>query len=226
MSFSERTQSLIGQKNIEALSHKKVIVFGCGGVGGYVIEMLARTGIGELSIVDFDSVSESNINRQIIADYSTIGKKKVDCFAKRIDLINPNCKVNTFAKKVTPENIGEFELLKYDFVVDCIDDVKSKVALIKFCKTNNIEIVSSMGAGNRYDTPNFVVADISKTQNDRLARAVRQRLKKENILHTKVVYTKSLPKVQKVVGSIAYYPACCGIVMASYIINCLIESID
>lgn len=226
MSFSERTQSLIGQKNIEILSHKKVIVFGCGGVGGYVVEMLARTGIGELTIVDFDIVSESNINRQIIADYSTIGQRKVDCFAKRIGLINPNCKVNTFAKKVTPENVEEFALPQYDFVVDCIDDVNGKVALIKFCKSNNIQIVSSMGAGNRFDIPNFVISDISKTQNDRLARAVRQRLKKENILHTKVVYTKSVPKIQKIIGSIAYYPACCGIVMASYIINCLIQPID
>ena len=227
MSFCERTVALIGQENFDRLASKNIIVFGCGGVGGYVIEMLARTGIGSLCLVDFDAVAESNINRQIIALYDTVGQYKTECFAKRIEKINKSCKVQTFNEKLSAENIDKFDLKQFDYVVDCIDDVKAKVELIKYCEKNKIKLISSMGAGNRFDMPNFVVGDIFDTKNDGLAKAVRTRLKKEGIKKAKVAWTASLPnKVDddsSVVGSIAYYPAMCGITIASYVINELIK---
>ena len=223
MSIFERTIALIGQENFDKLSKSKIIVFGCGGVGGYAIEMLARTGVGNLTIVDFDKVSESNINRQIIALTNSVGEFKTRCFKSRIDQINKDCKVKTFEEKLTKENIEDFELKNYDFVIDCIDDVGAKVELIKYCNKGKIKLISSMGAGNRFDMPKFEVCDIFDTKNDGLAKAVRARLKKEGIKNAKVVATTSLPKKQSVVGSIAYYPSACGITIASYVVNELIK---
>lgn len=223
MSFNERTVALIGQEKYDKLTCKNVIVFGCGGVGGYVVEMLARTGVGNLTLVDFDTVSESNINRQIIALNDTVGEYKTDCFAKRIAKINKNCKVKVFNKKLSSENVEEFDLKQFDYVVDCIDDVKAKVELIKYCNFNKIKLVSSMGAGNRFDMPNFVVCDIFETKNDGLAKAVRTRLKKDGIKKAKVVSTTNLPQKCDVVGSIAYYPAMCGITISAFVINELIK---
>lgn len=223
MAFDERTVALLGEDKINFLKDKKVIVFGAGGVGGYVIEMLARTGVGTITMVDFDVVSESNINRQIIATIQTIGKLKVDCFLDRILQINPNCKVNAVAKKLTEQNVQDFNLQSYDIVIDCIDMVKSKVALIKYCFENNIKIISSMGAGNRYELPKFEICDIYKTKNDGLAKAVRTRLKKLGVKHSLVCYSAQDAKKQKVVGSIAYFPATCGIYIGAYVINELIK---
>ena len=219
MGFDERTKQLIGEENNFKLQSKKVIVFGVGGVGGYVVEMLARTGIGELAIVDFDVVSESNINRQIIADTSTVGKLKVDCFKQRILAINPNCKVAVYAQKVDETNVNTFELEKYDYVVDCIDMLSGKVALIKFCKEKGINIISSMGAGNRYQIPKFEICDINKTKNDGLARALRYKLRKLGINHTMVCYTSQEAKKSKIIGSIAYFPAMAGINISAFVIN-------
>ena len=219
MGFNERTKQLIGEENNFKLQSKKVIVFGVGGVGGYVVEMLARTGIGELAIVDFDVVSESNINRQIIADTSTVGKLKVDCFKQRILAINPNCKVAVYAQKVDEANVSTFELEKYDYVVDCIDMLSGKVALIKFCKEKGINIISSMGAGNRYQIPKFEICDINKTKNDGLARALRYKLRKLGINHTMVCYTSQEAKKSKIIGSIAYFPAMAGINISAFVIN-------
>lgn len=224
MSFCERTVLLVGEQNIKKLQNKKVIIFGCGGVGGYVVEMLARTGIGSLCLVDFDTVSESNINRQIIALTDTIGQYKTDCFADRIKKINKDCNVCVHNQKLSAESIDMFDLKQYDYVIDCIDDVKAKVELIKYCDQNKIKLVSSMGAGNRYDMPNFVVGDIFDTKNDGLAKAVRIRLKKAGIKKAKVVYTTNLPSKSDVVGSIAYYPAMCGITISAFVINQLIKS--
>ena len=219
MSFDERTIALIGKENNQKLQNKSVIIFGVGGVGGYALEVLARTGIKNITIVDFDSVSESNINRQIIATFDTIGKLKVDCFKERVKSINPNCNLTTFAEKLTEENISSFCLEKYDFVVDCIDDVKAKVALMKYCYDNKIKIISSMGAGNRYQMPKFEICDIYKTQNDGLAKAIRTRLKKLGVKKSLVCYTSQDAKKQNVVGSIAYFPASCGIYIGSFVIN-------
>jgi tRNA A37 threonylcarbamoyladenosine dehydratase len=223
MSFNERTIALIGEDNIKKLNSKKVIVFGVGGVGGYVVEMLARSNIGEITLVDFDVVSESNINRQIIATTQSINKLKVECIKDRILAINPNCKVNIFAEKLTTENISIFNLKKYDFVIDCIDMVTSKIALIKFCYDNKIKIISSMGAGNRFELPKFEICDIFKTENDGLAKAIRSKLRSLGVKRSLVCYSKQNAKKQKVIGSIAYFPASCGINIAAYVINYFIK---
>ncbi len=219
MNTDERTIALIGEENLNRLKSKKVIVFGVGGVGGYVVEMLARTNIGEITLVDFDTVSESNINRQIIANLNTIGKLKVDCFKERILSINPNCKITTFAKKIDDNNIEIFDLKQYDYVVDCIDMLFSKVALVKYCKENGIKIISSMGAGNRFEMPHFEICDISKTHDDGLARKLRLELRKLGINHTMVCYSNQPAKKQKIIGSIAYFPAMAGINIGAFVIN-------
>ena len=223
MSINERTIALIGEDNLKKIQSKKVIVFGVGGVGGYVTEMLVRSSVSQITLVDFDVVSESNINRQIIANNSNIGKLKVDCFKNRILEINPNCRVNTFAIKLTPENLYSFELKNYDFVIDCIDMVTSKIALIKFCYDNNIKIISSMGAGNRFEIPNFEICDIFKTENDGLAKALRSKLRELGVKHSLVCYSKQNAKKQKQIGSIAYFPASCGINIAAFVINYFIK---
>ena len=225
MSFNERTIALIGEENVKKLASKKVIVFGVGGVGGYVVEMLARSGVEKITLVDFDTVSDSNINRQIIATKSSVGKLKVDCFKERIEQINPQCKVGIFAEKLTAENISIFNLKQYDFVIDCIDMVSSKIALIKFCYDNNIKIISSMGAGNRFEVPEFKICDIFKTENDGLAKAIRAKLREIGVKHTTVCYSKQDAKKQKQIGSIAYFPAACGINIAAYVINSFLKEI-
>lgn len=223
MGKDERTIALLGLDNFEKIKSKKVIIFGVGGVGGYVTEMLARTGVETLTLVDFDTVSESNINRQIIANLSSVGKLKVECFKERILNINPNCNIKIFAEKLTGENISVFDLKSYDYVIDCIDDVNAKISLIEFCNQNGIKIISSMGAGNRYQVPKFEICDISKTKNDGLARAIRYRLRKIGINHLTVCYTEQDAKKQNVVGSIAYFPAMAGITIASFVINKFLE---
>lgn len=223
MSFNERTVALIGQDKYDTLKNKRVIVFGCGGVGGYTIEMLARCGVESITIVDFDTVSESNLNRQIIATTNTIGKLKVDCFKERIATINKDCKVLAINQKLTTENIQKFNLQQYDYVIDCIDMVTSKVALIKHCYFNNINLISSMGTGNKYQVPQFEICDIYNTKNDGLAKAMRNLLKKENVKSAKVIYSCQDAKKQQVLGSIAYFPAMCGIMLASYVVNELIK---
>ena len=219
MSFDERTEALIGREKLDLLKSKRVIVFGVGGVGGFVVEMLARTGFEHITIVDFDTVSESNLNRQIIALTENIGKKKVDCFVERIKSINPNCKVDAICEKLKPENIENFELKEYDFVIDCIDMVTSKIALIKYCYDNKIKIISSMGAGNRFDIPKFEICDIFKTQNDGLAKALRTKLRQIGVKHSLVCYSSQDAKKQKQIGSIAYFPASAGITISAYITN-------
>lgn len=223
MSIFERTSQLIGEHNIEKLNNSHVAVFGVGGVGGHTVEFLVRTGVGEVTIVDFDTVSESNINRQIIALHSTVGKLKVDVFKDRLLDINPNLKINVFPIKFCGESIHQIFSKNFDYVVDAIDDVSNKVLLIQTCKEKNIPIVSAMGAGNRCDIPNFQVEDIFKTYNDGLAKVMRKRLRDVGIDKHTVVFTKSISKpAGNVVGSIAYYPSMCGCVLSAYVINQLI----
>jgi tRNA A37 threonylcarbamoyladenosine dehydratase len=225
MNIYERTIALIGEDKLKILNEKKVIVFGCGGVGGYAIETLVRSGIENITIVDFDVVAESNINRQIIANTQTVGKFKVDCFKERIGLINPKAKVNAVNGKITPENIKEFNLEQYDYVIDCIDMVTSKVALIKYCYEHKIKIISSMGTGNRFEIPKFEICDIFKTQNDGLAKVMRNLLKKAGVKHSTVIYSSQNAKKQKIIGSIAYFPATSGIIICAYVINELLKEI-
>lgn len=225
MSFLDRTKILIGENGIKKLESSKVILFGCGGVGGYVAEMLVRSGIGEITIVDFDKIDETNINRQIIALQSNVGQNKVDVLKSRLLDINANCNVTALCLKYTKDS----DLLNnyYDYVIDAIDSVNDKVALIVNAHKNNLKIVSAMGAGNRCDIPTFLVTDIEKTYNDGLAKVIRKKLREEGITKHKVVFTSSLKQTDSnIVGSIAYYPAMCGCVMASFVINELLNNIN
>lgn len=228
MSFKERTKILIGDNGIKKLQNSHIAVFGVGGVGGYTCEMLVRAGIGEITIVDFDIVSESNINRQIVALHSTIGKLKVDVFKQRLLDINPLLKINTYPIKFCKENINElFDNKHYDYVVDAIDDLNNKVLLIKTCHNRNFNIISAMGAGNRCDIPIFKVADIYSTYNDGLAKLLRKRLRNENISDHKVVFTQSISQPKSnIIGSISYYPSMCGCTLCAYVINELLSGVN
>ena len=224
MSFTERTELLIGKEGVEKLNSCHVAIFGVGGVGGYTCEMLARAGVGELTIIDFDVVSTSNINRQIIALNSTVGRLKVDVLKERLLDINPNLKVNALPVKFGEDTINEVFKTDFDYVVDAIDMVSNKVTLIKTCHDKNINIISAMGAGNRCVIPQFEVADIYKTYNDGLAKVLRKKLRELGVEKHTVVFTKNIPIPNAdVVGSISYYPSMCGCVLAGYVINELLK---
>jgi len=222
--MTERTELLIGKEKLSKLNNSHVAVFGVGGVGGYVAEMLVRAGVGEITIIDFDKVDITNLNRQIIALNSTVGKQKVEVMKDRLLDINPNLKITVFNEKYLPDNHDMFFTKKYDYVVDAIDMVSSKVDLIKYCHEHNIEIISAMGAGNRYTVPDFKVVDIFSTFNDGLAKVIRKKLREEGILKHKVAFTENIANPNgEVIGSISYYPAMCGCVIAGYVVNELMK---
>ncbi len=221
-----RTSLIFGEDNINKLSSCKVAVFGIGGVGGYVSEALARSGVGKLTLIDGDVVSVSNINRQIIALTSTVGRYKADVMKERILDINPDAEVDTINSFITPENIEDFKLCDYDYVVDAIDDIKAKLALVKFCYDNSIPIISAMGAGNKLDATGFEVSDIFKTSVCPLARIMRRELKKLGVDKLKVVYSKEEPKNppykiegEKTVGSLAFVVSVMGLIIAGEVIK-------
>lgn len=219
-----RTAQLIGEENVKNLFSKHVIVFGCGGVGGFVVEALARSGIGKISLVDNDSVNISNINRQIIALHSTVGKQKVDVLKNRILDINPNCQVFTFNTFFLPENSHSFDFSQYDYVVDAVDTVTAKIEIIKKSKDSNVPIISSMGTGNKLNPLAFKVADISKTNVCPLARVMRNELKKRGISKVKCVYSEELPVIQtQTPASIAFVPSVAGLLIASEVIKDLLK---
>ena len=220
-----RTEILIGKENMDILSNAHVLVIGVGGVGGYVVEMLARSGVGELTIVDFDRVATSNINRQIIALSSTVGMPKVEVMKKRILEINPSCKVNSIFEKFTSQNANKILDGKIDFVIDAIDNLENKVLLVKESKLRNLNIISAMGAGNRVGVPKFEICDVFKTYNDGLARKFRKMLKDNNISNLTVAFSSeiALKTSENVVGSTSYGPAMCGATISGYVINCLIN---
>ncbi|MBQ5779390.1 MAG: tRNA threonylcarbamoyladenosine dehydratase [Paludibacteraceae bacterium] len=219
-----RTAQLIGEENVKNLFFKHVIVFGCGGVGGFVVEALARSGIGKISLVDNDNVNISNINRQIIALHSTAGKQKVDVLKNRILDINPNCQVFTFNTFFLPENSHSFDFSQYDYVVDAVDTVTAKIEIIKKSKDANVPIISSMGTGNKLNPLAFKVADISKTNVCPLARVMRNELKKRGISKVKCVYSEELPVIQtQTPASIAFVPSVAGLLIASEVIKDLMK---
>lgn len=219
-----RTAQLIGEENVKNLFSKHVIVFGCGGVGGFVVEALARSGTGKISLVDNDSVNISNINRQIIALHSTVGKQKVDILKNRILDINPNCQVFTFNTFFLPENSHSFDFSQYDYVVDAVDTVTAKIEIIKKSKDANVPIISSMGTGNKLNPLAFKVADISKTNVCPLARVMRNELKKRGISKVKCVYSEELPVIQaQTPASIAFVPSVAGLLIASEVIKDLMK---
>ncbi|MDP4176996.1 MAG: tRNA threonylcarbamoyladenosine dehydratase [Bacillota bacterium] len=190
-----RTELLIGKEALDKLKEKKVAVFGIGGVGGYTIEALARTGIGSLILIDDDTVCLTNINRQIHATFKTISKDKVEAAKERILEINPKCEVITHKTFVTADNIDDILTDDVDYVVDAIDTVTTKIALVVWCKERNINIISCMGTGNKLDPTQFKVADLYKTKVCPLAKVMRYELKRRGVKNLKVVYSEEIPIV-------------------------------
>ena len=231
MQFS-RTALLIGESGVKKLNNARVAVFGVGGVGGYVVEALARSGVGALDLVDKDRVSESNINRQIIALHSTLGRLKTEVAAERARDINPKITITTHDFFYLPETATRFDFTQYDYIVDAIDTVSGKIALIENAKRCNVPVISSMGAGNKLDPTAFEVADISKTSVCPLARVMRQELKKRGIERVKVVYSKEEAKKTQetdgetgkpIAGSVAFVPSVVGLIIAGEVIKDLIK---
>ena len=252
----QRTEMLIGKEALEKLFQAHVAVFGVGGVGGYVVEALARAGIGALTLIDHDTFSESNLNRQILATHDTIGRRKVDVAKERILSINPDCKVSTMpvfvltadakekaaAEAPDPENekldfqsIDSFDFSCYDYVVDAIDTVTGKLAIIEKAKREGVKVISCMGTGNKMDPTEFRVADLYKTSVCPLAKVMRRECKKRGIESLKVVYSTEEPikpvkqeeqnenvRQKDVPGSNSFTPAAAGLVIASEVVKDLI----
>lgn len=230
----KRTDALIGSEALGKLNNAKVAVFGIGGVGGYVVEALARSGIGHFLLVDSDEVDITNINRQIIALDSTVGKSKVSVMKERIIDINPSADVEIRECFYLPENSNEFDFSKYDYIVDAVDTVTAKINIITKSKECNVDVISAMGAGNKLDPTAFKVADISKTKVCPLAKVMRYELKKRGIKDVKVVYSEEEPitsgieadgesKRRSIPASIAFAPSVMGLIMASEVIKDLIK---
>ncbi len=213
---------LFGGEALKKLNLSRVAVFGIGGVGGYVVEALARSGVGALDLIDGDKVAESNINRQIYALQSTVGQYKCDVAAKRVADINPDCKVTTHKLFYLPET--DFDFSVYDYIVDAIDTVTGKLAIIENAKIANVPVISCMGAGNKKDPTAFEVADIYSTSVCPLARVMRRELKKRGIEKLKVVYSKEEPvKSDGVPASCAFVPSVAGLIIAGEVIKQLIK---
>ena len=220
----ERTSLLVGEEAISKLNNSKVLIFGVGGVGGYVAEALARTGVGSITIVDKDKVSESNINRQIIALHSTVGRDKVDVLKERMVDINPDIQVDARKCFFLPDNAHEFDFAQYDYIVDAVDTVTAKLQIIVQAKEAEVPVISAMGAGNKVHPEMFEIADIYKTEMCPLAKVMRRELKNRGIKKLKVVYSKEKPVYKgDVPGSIAFSPSVAGLLMASEVVRDLCE---
>ncbi len=246
-----RTQLVYGEEVMKKLASSRVAVFGIGGVGGYVVEALVRSGIGALDMIDDDKVCLTNINRQIIATRKTIGKYKVDVAEERVHDINPDCDVKTYKTFFLPETKDEFDFTQYDYVVDAIDTVTGKLGIIECCQDANVPVISSMGAGNKVNASMFEVADIYKTSVCPLAKVMRHECRKRGIKKLKVVYSKEQPRrpledmsiscrqhcicppgtVRKcterrdIPGSTAFVPSVVGLIIAGEVINDLAAKI-
>ncbi|MCR4900437.1 MAG: tRNA threonylcarbamoyladenosine dehydratase [Treponema sp.] len=219
-----RTEKLIGPDAMKKLKASHVAIFGIGGVGGYVAEALARSGVFKLDLIDKDNVDLTNLNRQIIALHSTVGRPKVDVMKERILDINPKAQVKTFQCFYLPETCEQFDFSEYDYVVDAVDTVTAKLALIGQAKEAGVPIICSMGAGNKLDPSLFEVADISKTSVCPLARVIRQECKKRGIKDVKVVYSKEKPVIRDTVpASCAFVPSAAGLIIASQVIKDLLK---
>jgi len=230
-----RQSLLIGGENTQKLINSSVIIFGLGGVGGFTVESLSRAGIGTITLVDFDTVDITNLNRQIIATHSSIGEEKTKLFKNRILDINPNATVNIHNLRVTPDNAKTlFDNIKYDYIVDAIDTVSAKLALVGISKDRSIPIISSMGFGNKLDPTTIQIADISKTSVCPLARTIRKELKKRRIKKVKTVFSTEIAIKPKNpndsrekavnVGSVSFVPSVAGLIIAGEVIKDLIKS--
>ncbi|SDA27369.1 tRNA A37 threonylcarbamoyladenosine dehydratase [Ruminococcus sp. YE71] len=223
-----RIEALLGEEAVAGLRSKRVAVFGVGGVGGFAVEALARSGIGTLDLIDSDTVALSNLNRQIIALHSTLGQPKVKAAADRIRDIDPEVTVNPHECFFLPENADSFDFTQYDYVIDAIDTVSGKIAIIEKAKAAGVPVISAMGAGNKLDPTAFRVADISKTKVCPLAKVVRYELKKRGITGVKAVYSEEEPKKRtdgekRVPASAAFVPSVMGLIIAGEVIKDLIK---
>lgn len=228
-----RLELLIGQEAMSRLTRKRVAVFGIGGVGGHVAEALARSGVGALDLIDKDTVDVTNLNRQIVALHSTIGKSKVDVMKERILDINPECQVHAYQCFYLPETKDDFDFTQYDYVVDAVDTVTAKIQLVMEAKRCKTPIISSMGAGNKMNPAAFEVADLYQTSVCPLARVMRRELKKRGISQLKVVYSREeaihpdFPEGEEVVpGSNAFVPSVAGLILASEVVKDLVKNPD
>lgn len=231
----QRTGLLIGEEGIEKLKNAKVVIFGVGGVGGFATEALARAGIGTIIIVDNDDVDITNINRQIIATYDTVGRDKVDVMKERIKSINKDCNVITYKKFVLSDEFKEIIPPDCDYVVDAIDTVAAKISLAVYCEENGINIISSMGTGNKFDPTRFKIADIYDTSVCKLAKVMRYELRKRGVKKLKVIYSDEIPTKpdvneeimknttkRQVPGSISFVPPVAGMIAASAVVRDLV----
>lgn len=230
-----RTELLLGKDAMDKLSKARVAVFGIGGVGGYAVEALARSGIGQLDLIDNDVIAESNINRQLIALNSTVGMAKVDAAEQRVLDINPNCIVRKHKIFYMPETENQFDFFEYDYIIDAIDTVTGKIALAVNANTANTPIISSMGAGNKIDATMFEVTDIYKTSVCPLAKVMRYELRKRNIKKLKVVYSKEPARKilantaedcsssRNIPASCAFVPSVAGLILGGEVIKDLIK---
>lgn len=225
-----RTEMLLGEEALRRLQKSRVAVFGVGGVGGYVVEALTRSGVGALELIDKDVVSVSNINRQIIALTSTVGMPKVKAAARRAQDINPSVRVRTYQLFYTPETAGGFDFSHYDYVVDAVDTVSAKIELVLRAQEAGVPVISSMGAGNKLDPTRFELADIYKTSVCPLARVMRRELKARGVKKLTVVYSKEEPLVpahpfkdpesgKMIPGSTAFVPSAAGLIIASKVVR-------
>lgn len=227
-----RTQMLLGEPAMERLQKARVAVFGLGGVGGYVVEALARSGVGQLDLIDNDTVGLTNLNRQILATYATLGMPKTEAARERVLQINPACCVRTHALFFGPDTESQFDFAQYDYIVDAIDTVTGKLALVQKAYSAGTPIISCMGTGNKLDAAAFQVADISKTSMCPLARVMRKELKKRGIAHLKVVYSQEEAQTptgweeeaaaigkRQIPGSLSYVPGAAGLILAGEVIK-------
>ena len=231
--FLQRTRLMLGDEAVEKLKRAHVALFGVGGVGGYCAEALIRAGVGTLTIVDNDDVDVTNINRQIIALHSTVGRPKTEVMAERLQDISPDAVIIQKKMFFLPETASEFDFSDYDYVVDAIDTVKAKLELIEKCKACGTPVISAMGAGNKTDPAQFQAVDISKTEMDPLAKVMRRELRARGINHLKVVYSKEKPlntvvqgdgeqAARHAPGSISFVPPAMGLILASEVVRDLV----
>lgn len=222
-----REALLIGQDAVDTLAKRRVAVFGVGGVGGYTVEALTRAGVGALDLIDADTVSLSNLNRQLIATLDTVGQRKVDVLAERISRINPACQVTRYPIFYLPENADTIDLARYDYVVDAIDTVSAKLELARRCSALQVPLISAMGAGNKLDPSKFVITDITKTTTCPLARVMRRELRKRGVNHLTVCYsteeahicTDAQGQRIRTPGSISFVPGVAGLMIAGEVVR-------
>lgn len=216
-----RLNHLFTKNELQKIENSHVYVFGIGGVGASACLSLARMGLGEISVIDDDVITDSNLNRQAHSFNSSIGQKKVDVIKKMILDINPNCKVNTYHERITKENIEDIIETNGDFYIDAIDDISGKLAIITFCNKNNLRLISSMGAGNRLDPTKVCISDIFKTENDPLAKCIRGELRKLNIKQLPVVWSKEVPikTPSRTPSSAVFVPQTFGLTLSYYVIK-------